>query len=41
MIYLHLTTMGEEAAVEKINSLMVEQNVANVAEGNGPLVPRA
>lgn len=24
MIYLHLTTMGEEAAVEKINSLMVD-----------------
>jgi site-specific recombinase XerD len=41
MIYLHLTTMGEEAAVEKINSLMVEPSVANVQKGNESQVTRA
>lgn len=41
MIYLHLTTMGEEAAVEKINSLMVEPSGANVQEGNESQVTRA
>jgi site-specific recombinase XerD len=34
MIYLHLTTMGEEAAVEKINNLMVEKKVSNEKKGD-------
>jgi site-specific recombinase XerC len=41
MIYLHLTTMGEEAAVEKINNLMVEKKVSNEQKGDEPKVPRA
>ena len=41
MIYLHLTTMGEEAAVEKINLLMIDQKPPNGQEGTGSTVPRA